>query len=112
MTKETHVKSHADFQKELAQLIDKRAVLWRAKMDETHPGERIHEVSPREARMAVLKAENHPDVLAIQSEINILHAEMIEAHGDVPSDPGLTEEESDARAAAEGRPLRYTRTEG
>lgn len=112
MAKEAPTKSHADYQAEFAALVEKRAVVWREKLEETHPGERIHEVSPREARMAVLKAENHPDVLAVQSEINILHAEMIETHGDVPSDPGLTEEESDARAAAEGRPLRYTRTEG
>lgn len=96
-----------DYHDRIEELKEKRGAEWRK-----HVPDDVNERSPRDARMATVKAENHPAVLAITGEIAELRAEQMQL-GEPESDPGLTPEEANRRAMDEGRPVPHPEmTEG
>ncbi len=77
MAKESKEKTWWAFHEEIEQLKEKRATEW-----QKHLPAEVQELPPQEARMAVLKAENHPAVLAIAGEIAMLRAEQLAHHNE------------------------------
>lgn len=91
MAKETREKSFNDYQTEIRALKEKRLAAWRAQLEKIAPGDRVHDLPEAERRTAVMRAEAHPDVLAIDSEIRMLRAAQM-ANTEEPAADAETEE--------------------
>ncbi len=70
-------KTFDQYTDEIASLKAKRGVAWRKALPDD-----VDTLPPDAGRMAALRAENTPEVLALTGEIAILRAEQMAAHGD------------------------------
>lgn len=102
VAKESKARTWQDYHEEIEALKERRSIEIRK-----HIPDDVQEQEPRQQRMTVLRAENHPSVLALTGEIAMLREEQMSLHEEPPADPGLTEAESDASHVAHGHAPRF-----